>query len=219
MLFRSTETYSELLASDCVWLQFWAEFASELKREEFRFFVDNYVREQQKAGRFPRPLNNLIPDIPTWLEINDVIGDESRIQVALAILFLLVCLLNTVGLMLSKCLSSAPISGIRRALGATRLDIIRHHLAEAAVIGALGGALGILLAFGGLALIRVSLHWPKYQGSGDPDALLVAESLSHLDGEMLALAVLISVGTGILAGLYPAWRIGRLSPVLFIKAQ
>ena len=78
--------------------------------------------------------------------MNDVVGDESRTLAGLALLFLVVCLLNTTGLMLAKFLGTASSAGIRRALGATRGDIIRQHLTEVLVLGVVGGALGLVMA-------------------------------------------------------------------------
>lgn len=212
-------SFADVLASDCIWLQFWAELVSQQQRARYQQFIDNYVSEQKEAGRFPRPLNNRLSNVSTWLEMNDVIGDESRLQVVLALLFLLVCILNTLGLMLAKFLGAAPITGLRRALGATRRDIMRQHLTEVVAIAVVGGIAGIGLAIGGLWLLRVLLYLPMAVRSGNPDSVLIAQSLSHLDGTMVAVALAISLLTGILAGIYPAWRIGRMSPAVFLKTQ
>ena len=106
-----------------MWLQYWAELPTLEHRERYQRFVDNYVTDQKRYGRFPRPLNNRIVDVDEWLRMWDVVGDETRIQVAVALMFLLVCILNTFGLMLAKFLKAAPISGLRRALGASRMDV------------------------------------------------------------------------------------------------
>jgi ABC-type lipoprotein release transport system permease subunit len=52
-----------------------------------------------------------------------------------------------------------------------------------------------------------------------PDKRALAESLSHMDYRMVALAIAVSLLTGVLAGLYPAWRIGKAPPASFLKAQ
>ena len=45
----------------------------------------------------------------------------------------------------------------------------------------------------------------------------MAQSLSHMDLGMLGVALAISLVTGVIAGLYPAWRIGRAAPATFLK--
>jgi len=212
-------SYSELLTSDCVWLQYWAELSGNEQRARYQQFLDNYVSEQKQYGRFVRPLNNRVASVSTWLEMNDVVGDESRIQVVLALMFLAVCILNTLGLMLAKFMGSASTSGLRRALGATRGDIVRQHLTEVTTIGLLGGVVGLGIAIGGLWLIRTLLYLPMATSPGNPDAVAIAQSLSHLDWKMAVIALLLSLLTGVLAGLYPAWRVGRLAPASFLKTQ
>jgi len=133
------------------------------------------------------------------------------------VVFLAVCIVNTVGLMLAKFLGAAPISGLRRALGASRKHIMQQHLTEVILVAVIGGAVGLVLARAGLWAIKVMTYIP---GPGDnPDRHAMADSLSHMDYRMVVLAVGISILTGILAGLYPAWRVGRAAPASFLKAQ
>lgn len=211
--------FEELLTADCVWLQFWAELPSAEQRERYRRFVDNYTTDQKRYGRFPRPLNNRVVDVDEWMKMYDVIGDESRIQVAVAAMFLIVCILNTFGLMLAKFLKAAPISGLRRALGASRLDVIRQHLIEVVIVGLLGGAVGLGLTFMGLRAIRAMNSRPFPGMDDNPARVAIQQSLTNVDFQMFAIALLLSLLTGILAGLYPAWRVGRLTPSTFLKTQ
>ena len=155
------EGFDTLLTQDCVWLQFWVEFRERSDRDRYQAFVDNYTNEARLHGRFLRPNNNRIVDVPTWLRMWDVVGDDSfRLQLALGFVFLGVCVLNTLGLMLAKFLSAAPISGLRRALGATRADVIRQHLIEVIVVGLLGGAAGLAVTLGGLGVPQRALLFP-----------------------------------------------------------
>ena len=82
--------------------------------------------------------------------------------VGLAFAFLAVCLLNTVGLLLAKFLNNAPITGVRRALGASRKQIFLQHLVEVGVISSIGALLG--LALGGAAArwaCARSIRWTR----------------------------------------------------------
>ena len=213
--------FESLLTEDCVFLQYWVELRSVADRDRFQAYVDNYAKEEKKHGRLPRKLNNRIVNVQDWLDMNDVIGDDSRTQMGLGILFLAVCVLNTLGLMLAKFLSGAPISGLRRALGASRVDIMRQHLVEVVVVGLLGGVAGLGLTLGGLAALKSFVFAGTFiePGNDNPGRAAMVQALVHMDLSMATLAIALSLLTGVLAGLYPAWRIGRLAPATFLKTQ
>ena len=107
---------------------------------------------RSRRGRYPRPLNNRLTRPDQWLVDNERrVGNDDRVLVGLAFAFLAVCLLNTVGLLLAKFLNNAPMTGVRRALGASRRQIFMQHLVEVGVISSMGALLG--LALGGLLLM------------------------------------------------------------------
>src|SRR6185437_13406498 len=93
--------FDSLINTDCVFMQYWVEIPDAAKLHRYQQFLDNYTNSQKQYGRFVRPTNNHLYDVPAWLERNDVVGDDSRIDVVLAIVFLAVCIVNTVGLMLA----------------------------------------------------------------------------------------------------------------------
>jgi putative ABC transport system permease protein len=212
-------TFKELAASECIFMNLWVELTTRSQYQAYREFLDNYSRAQQQAGRFARPLNNRLASVSTWLEMNDVVGNQSKFQVILALIFLGICVLNALGLLLAKFMSTAPLAGLRRALGATRGDVMRQHLLEVIILGALGGGIGIAVAAAGLRLIRVFFFWQSAREGDNPDFATVAQSLSHMDAEMILLAIGLALLAGLLAGLYPAWRIGRMAPATFLKIQ
>ena len=169
--------------------------------------------EQKKAGRYQRPLNNRLTKVDQWLKDQNVVGNDDRVLVGLAFAFLAVCLLNTVGLLLAKFLNNAPITGVRRALGASRRQVFFQHLVEVGVISSIGALLG--LALGGAASARPqgALHlrsdgWRWHAGAS-------CTSTSRSVVTALALALFATIA----AGLYPAWRIGRIPPASYLKAQ
>jgi len=211
--------FADLLTADCVWMQYWVELPTASQRQRFQSFVDNYVTDQKRYGRFPRPLNNRIVDVDTWMQMNEVVGDETKIHMAVAVMFLLVCVLNTFGLMLAKFLKAAPISGLRRALGASRIDVMRQHLIEVVIVGIIGGAVGLGLAFVGLDAMRAVNSRPFPGQDDNPARVAIQQSLTNVDFQMFLVALGLALLTGVLAGLYPAWRIGKLSPSTFLKTQ
>jgi putative ABC transport system permease protein len=188
-----------------VWTQFWAELDTPEQVAAYKDYLDNYVREQKEAGRFPRPLNTFISDVNEWLDVMGVVGNDNRVQLRLSFLFLVVCVLNTVGLLLAKFLGKSGEIALRRAMGASRGAVFTQNLVEVGTIGALGGLVGVGFAWLGLRAVE-----SLYRGY---------QHLVSLDGLLLATAVGLSVAAAIAAGLYPVWRVSRLQPAGLLKTQ
>ncbi|MGE3105013.1 MAG: ABC transporter permease [Lysobacterales bacterium] len=197
--------YAGWIASDCTWIQFWFEGASADDQATIKAWLDNYAAEQNRLGWLKRPVNTRLRNTMQWLEHLEVVGRDSRIQVWLAFGFLLVCLVNTVGLLLAKFSARAGEVGVRRALGATRRAIFQQYLIEAAVIGLVGAALGLALSFAGLWLIG--------QQSG------AMAAVAKMDWAMLLATLMLSVCASVFAGFLPTWRACQVRPALQLKSQ
>ncbi|MBV8145175.1 MAG: ABC transporter permease [Gammaproteobacteria bacterium] len=207
------DNFQDYLASDCVWQQVWVELPDRATRERFQSFMDGYWAEQRSGGRFPRAKNNRLSDVAQWLRDNEVVDNDNRVLVGLAFAFLALCLINTMGLLLARFLNGAALSGIRRALGASRRQIFAQLLTEAGVLAVLGTVLGLALAALGLAAVHhlyAAAHLGQRGGY---------QELTHFDVTAVTWAVVLAVAATLGAGLYPAWRIGRLSPALYLKSQ
>jgi putative ABC transport system permease protein len=205
-------SFEEFLRSDCVWLQMWVELPDSAGRDRIQGVIDAYWAEQHKAGRFPRPRNNRLTNVNQWLIDQQVVQNDNRMLVAIAFAFLAVCLLNTVGMLLAKFLKGAPSAGVRRALGATRGQIFLQHVVEASLLSALGAALG--LALGALGLWGVhALYVDGEIGRGG------YQELTHFDTVSVIWALVLALVAALGSGLYPAWRVGRLPPAVYLKSQ
>ena len=204
-------SYQDFLNSECVWMMMWVELPTAADRDRFQAFLDNYARSQKAAGRMERPLNNRLYDVQQWLDRNEVVQKDNRVLIGIALLFLGVCLVNVVGLLLAKFLNAAPLTGLRRALGASRRDVMRQHMMEVLVLGLAGGVLGLLLAVGGLAGIR-SFYYSEW----NRDAY---ERLTAIDPVVVLVTLALALIAGVIAGLYPSWRIGRTAPAVYLKTQ
>jgi len=200
------KSYQGYLNSECVWIQFWVQVPNKAAADDYHAFLDAYVQEQKKLGRFPRPLNNHLRNVNEWLKYQKVVPPEVRVLVALSFMFLAVCMLNTIGLILAKFLRRSGEIGLRRALGASRMTLFRQYIVETGVIGLSGGVLGIGVGWLGLFGLRHLL-------SSD------AGKAAQLDWTMVGVGVLLAVVASILAGLYPAWRVVRIPPALYLKIQ
>jgi len=206
------DSYLDLINSDILWLQTWVELPTLDARDRMQAYLDGYWTQQHNAGRFPRARNNHLSNVSQWLKERKVVRNDNRVLVALSFAFLAVCLINTVGLLLAKFLNSAPTAGVRRALGASRRQIFLQHLIEVGLIATAGAILG--LAFGALGLWGVRALYPNAPGSAGGYSVL-----ARFDLASVAWAFALAIVSALLAGLYPAWRVGRLPPAVYLKSQ
>ena len=198
--------YEAFLNSECIWIQFWAELPTEAEQQEYMTFLNSYVNQQKELGRFPRPLNNKLNNVTEWLEQQNVVDDTAQVVMWLSVMFLAVCLLNTIGLLLSKFSNKSAEIGLRRALGATKGTLFAQYSVESVIIGIGGGLVGLLLAW--LGLLGVSNLF------GDDIA-----RLAQLDLVMVMTAIGLAIVSAVLAGIYPTWRACNIQPATQLKTQ
>ncbi|MEM9304546.1 MAG: ABC transporter permease, partial [Pseudomonadota bacterium] len=191
-------SFSDFLASECVWISYWVELGESMSASEYRSYLEGYIAQQKELGRFERESNYRLRDVREWLIEEEVVDGSIKAMVWLSVLFLVVCLLNTVGLILAKFLGRSPQIALRRALGASRTALLQQHLVEVVMIGAIGGVLGAGLAWLGLLGIRALMD--------STNAYL------YMDWTMVGAAILLAMASAAVAGLYPAIRIGRIAP-------
>lgn len=199
--------FSGLMNSECVWMQYWAELSDAGERAAFEDFLRGYVVEQRRLGRFPREADDVVRtfDVMQWLGERQVVGDDSRLQTWLAFGFLLVCLVNTVGLLLAKFSARSGEVGVRRALGAPRVELFKQYLTESAVVGLAGGVAGL-----GLTLAAL---WVLARNSES------MANLARMDLGMLAITLLTAIAAALLAGVLPTWRACQVLPAAQLKSQ
>jgi len=186
------------------WLQFWAQFDTPAQVAAYRQYLVDYSAQQKALGRFQRPpANAQLYGLMGWLAHEDLVPNDVRLQLWLALGFLFVCMLNIVALLLAKFLRRSGEISVRRALGATRRDIFVQLGIESVLIGAAGGALGLLIAQAGL--------WSIRQRPDDYAAL------AWMDLPMLVGTLLLAIAVSVLAGLLPAWRACHVAPALQLK--
>lgn len=189
----------------CAWLQYWVELAAPADRADYLRYLDNYSAQQREMGRYARPVNVRLRSVTDYLLYKQVIPSDVRLQVWLAFGFLAVCLVNTIALLLATFLRRAPEISLRRALGASRLDIFRQCLVEAGTVGIAGGVAGLCLALVGLWAIR---QQPASYAA-----------LAHLDLKMLLMTLGLALVSSVLAGLLPAWQAMKFEPASQLKSE
>jgi putative ABC transport system permease protein len=118
------------------------------------------------------------------------------VMVALASISLLVGGIGIMNIMLASVLERTREIGVRRAVGAKRTDIVRQFLVETVMIAVVGGAMGLVLGVLLSRLIAALAGW---------STIVTLPSI--------VIAFTVSVGVGLIFGVYPAVRASRLDPV------
>lgn len=195
-----------LTSATTSWLQLWVELDTAREVSAYQNFLSTYADEQKNLGRFQRPASTAhLYSLMQWLSLKNIVPKDVRLQLWLALAFLFVCMFNIISLLLTKFLRRSREISIRRALGATRADIFFQLSTEAGLIGLTGGVLGICLAEFGLWSVRQRADSYAH--------------LAHMDSPLLAVALALSIATGVLAGVLPAWRASRVQPAMLLNAE
>ena len=116
---------------------------------------------------------------------------------AVAFLLLIVCA-NMANLLLARLSSRRREIAVRGALGASRWEVAKPIVAESLVLSITGGALGLLVAYGGLQLLATL-----------PESQLPRMDRIQLDGGVLLFTMVVSIGVAIAFGLLPALHASR----------
>ncbi|MFZ3215115.1 MAG: ABC transporter permease [Candidatus Acidiferrales bacterium] len=200
----------------------WVPFAfnrAQLNREDHELIVFGRLRPgvatAQAQAEMEAILAQLKREYPAIDQGNGILvtgfHDDivSSLRPALLILFaavgfvLLISCANVANLTLARGATREREIALRAALGAKRGRVLRQLLTESVLLGLIGGVLGVLVAYGGLHLLRAFL--PVTGGKGE---IPRADSIG-IDPTVLVFALGISVVTGIILGLAPAIQISR----------
>jgi putative ABC transport system permease protein len=126
----------------------------------------------------------------------------NMVLIAIAAISLLVGGIGIMNIMLAVVTERIPEIGVRRALGATRRDIMFQFLAETIVLSSAGGVVGCLLGF---CAVPLASQWTGWPGVFTPGAVIAALAVSWL--------------VGVIFGLAPAVNAARLRPVECLRYQ
>lgn len=192
---------STFLTAECAWLSVW--YLTHSPRDAFA--LKQVLKSQLPALLRPYRANELqLLNVREILLDADIVPGSVRLYSMLGVIFLALCVVNASGMQLSRVLRSSSQIGVRRALGASRADIIQQYMCDALAVGGGGGALGMVLTFAALYCVR--------QLPG-----LMYADMARMDGAMFALMIALVIACSVLAGMVPAWVASRADPALVIK--
>ena len=165
--------------------------------EESRFLM----RVRRKLGPSEKDNFGIVtPDAITGLR-DRLFGTIFIVAIAVPFIALVVGAIVIMNIMLVSVTERTKEIGIRKSLGARKIDILKQFLVEAVALSTIGGAVGIFLAWL-VGLIVTTLIFPTYL------------SLWAIAGALGA-----SGAAGIASGLFPAWRAARLDPIEALRSD
>jgi putative ABC transport system permease protein len=164
------------------------------------------VVEAGISARIPGDLDlhaNLVP--LTERMVGDVRQGLILVMAAVGAVLLVLCV-NLANLSLARAAGKAHDAAIRTALGASRARLVRHSLAESTVLALAGGGLGVMFAYWGLRalLAAAPVDLPRLHDV-------------RMDTRVLLFALGISLVTGLIFGIFPAWRNAASAPFETLK--
>ena len=133
---------------------------------------------------------------------NRILDTMAAIVSAIAAISLLVGGIGIMNIMFVSVSERTREIGVRKAIGAKRVDILAQFLIEAVVLCLIGGSIGILIGVGGAQLASILAKWPPLVSPGS-----------------VVLALGVSLAIGMFFGIYPAYRAARLDPVEALRFE
>lgn len=163
--------------------------------------------QERLTSQAPEKVELLAALVP----LQDQITSRSRSGLQLVLsavgVVLLIGCVNIANLLLARATSRKRELAIRSAIGAGARHLLQQMLAESLLLAGIGGALGVMIAYGALRLIltRAPVDLPRLDEV-------------HLDARVLLFTAAISILTGLFCGLLPACRFARTDPQVAMKS-
>lgn len=132
--------------------------------------------------------------------MDQVTGAIAGVVIPITLIILLVGGIVVMNIMLVSVTERTFEVGLRKALGATRSQILLQFLIESALLCVVGGFLGLLLSFGATALV----------------GYMLSMTMTITVGYVI-MSIGVSSVIGVIAGLYPAWKAARLDPIVALQ--
>lgn len=198
---ESNDPDAEFTRSERAWIQFWTRLDGAEELSAYDEFLAGHAEMQRRLGRFPSPNNHRVTPLMSWMKFRNIVPQGTLAILIVGLMFMVMCALNASSLLFSKYISEQKWTGVARALGASRRQIFVQRIFECQLVGLLGGALGVLFAHAMLFGLAVGL--PRTRAT---DLLL------EFNPESFLIAAGFAVTSGLIAGVYPAYRAAFAPP-------
>ena len=170
------------------------------------------AQAKEEIGALLRQRHNSDEDdfrIQTQTDILDTATQVQRslqvLVVSIALISLIVGGIGIMNIMLVSVTERTREIGIRKAIGAKRMDILWQFLIESLVVTTLGGLFGVMAGVGAIKIAE------RFQIGGDnPYAITPL---------WIVVGLVVAAATGVVAGVYPAWRASRLDPIEALRHE
>jgi putative ABC transport system permease protein len=133
---------------------------------------------------------------------HDLTGNLATVAMALVSVFLVVGGIVIMNIMLASVTERTREIGLRRALGARKNHILLQFLMESAVLAAVGGLIGIIVAYAIVFLVESAFSFPMKTPLG-----------------AVALSLGLATAVGLFFGIFPAMRAAKLDPIEALRAE
>jgi putative ABC transport system permease protein len=165
--------------------------------------ISDILRRRRRVP--PNAPNNFgISSQDSLLDVyNQLTGATALVLTAISFVALMIGGIGVMNIMLVSVTERTREIGIRKAVGATRKDILQQFLIEAMTLTGAGGVIGILL--GGLISLAVRTFFPALP--------------SEISIFWAAVAFSVSVGVGLFFGIFPAKRAADLDPIASLRYE
>ena len=162
------------------------------------------ILRRRRSVKFDEPNNFDIKTADKFIEqFDSITAMVGLIAIAISSLGLLVGGIGVMNIMLVSVTERTKEIGVRKALGARRKDIVRQFLFEAMTLTFLGGVLGVVLAVGVSKIV----------------ILLVPSLPASIPTWAVISGLTVSIGVGILFGVWPARKASRLDPIECLRYE
>jgi len=164
------------------------------------------VRQRLRAIRHidfhqPDSFDIITPDSAKGFR-DQIVGMISKVAIGVTSIALVVGGIVIMNIMLVSVTERTREIGVRKSLGARRSDILKQFLAESVLLSFLGGAIGVVIAYGLGKLVTMLMSFPT--------ALPIGWTVT---------ALMVSASIGVFFGIYPAWRAAGLDPIQALRAD
>jgi putative ABC transport system permease protein len=187
-------------------------FKSSVKKEDLATSISVLVKDGYNANEVTKQINNKVKDVKALApdefkkQVASSVAIFNLIILAVGAIALIVGSFSVINTMIMSVTERIREIGIKKAIGASNLRILREFVLEAAVMGLIGGLIGLALGWGTVRIINF-ITAPSGQ-------------VIFLTTPRLAIgAVVFSTLLGAFAGLYPAWFAARLDPIKALRSE